>query len=85
MDGDTVLHRVFGPSLTSSSKKRIKKYRINKCIKGGNSKDGRQGATSSNFSIPGSIEHTLLDDVSISTARSTTVQNMQDAAAHSTD
>ena len=85
VDRDAVLHRVFGPSLPSSSKKRRKKHRISRCVKGGNSKDGRQGATSSNFPIPGSIEQTFLDDVGISAYRSFTVKNMQDAAALPTD
>ena len=85
VDGDAVLHRVFGQSLPSSSKKRRKKHRISRCVNGVNSKDGRQGATSSNFPIPGSIEHTLLDAVGISASRSSTVHNMQDAAALPTD
>ena len=65
VDGDAVMHRVFGPSLPSSSKKRRKKHRISRCVKGINYKDGRLGATSLNFKIPGSIEQNLLDAVSI--------------------
>ena len=80
MDGDEVLHRVFGPILPSYSKKRRKKHRISRCVKGSNSKDENWGATSSNFKIPGSIEHNLLDAVDISADRSSTVYNMQDAA-----
>ena len=80
VDGDAVLHRVFGLSLPSSSKKRRKKHRISRCVKGGNSKDGRQGATSSNYPIPGSTEQTFLDSVGSSVARSSTVNNMQDTA-----
>ena len=85
VDGNAVLHRVFGPILTSSSKKRRKKHRISRCVKGGNSKDGRQGATSSNFPIPGSIEQTFLDAVGISEDISSMVHNMQDAATPPTD
>ena len=80
VDGDAVLHRVFGTKLPSSSKKRRKKYRIGRCVKGGNSKDGRQGATSLNLPIPGSTEQNFLDAVGISAARSSTVHNIQDAA-----
>ena len=79
VDRDSVLHRVFDPSLPSSSKKRRNKYRISTCVKGGNSKDGRRGATSYNFTITGSIKHTFLDAVVISAARSSTVYNMQDS------
>ena len=38
-----------------------------------------------NFPIPGSIEQTFLDGVGISAYRSSTVHNMQDAAALPTD
>ena len=62
-----------------------KKHRISGCVKGGNSKDGKRGATSSNFIVPGSIKQTLLDAVGISAARFSTVHNMQDTAAVPTD
>ena len=81
VDGNAVLHQVFGPSLPSSSKKSRNKHRISRCVKGSNSKDVRQGETSSNFPIPGSIEQTFIDAVGISSARSYTVRNMQDDAA----
>ena len=38
-----------------------------------------------NFTIHGSIEQTVLDSVEILAARSSTVHNMQDAAARPTD
>ena len=83
--GDAVLHRVFGPSLPSSSKKSRKNNRISRCVKGGNSKDGRQGETSSDFTIPGSIKQTFLDAVGISEDISSMVHNMQDDSALPTD
>ena len=73
--------KFFCPSLTSSSKKRRKEHRISRCIKGGNSKDGRRGATSSHFHIPGSIKQTFLGAVRISAARSSKVHNMQGSAS----
>ena len=81
VDGDAVMHQFFGPSLPSSSKKRWKKHRISRCVKGGNSKDGRRGATFSNFPIPGSIGQIFLNAVGISADRSYMVHNMQDTAA----
>ena len=59
-----------------------KKNPISRCVKGGNSKDRMWVATSSNFPIPGSIKHNLLDAVGISAAGYSTVHNMQDAALY---
>ena len=85
MDRDAVLHRVFGPRLPSYSNKRRKKHRISRCIKVNNSKDGRQGETSSKFPIPSFIKQTFLDAVGISEARSSTIHNVKDDAAHPTN